>query len=360
MTRRTEHLGADLGGFALKLANRGSTSEDIETTLMREPGILRLQEDQGPVKARSKARAIAKWAVAYVVAHPASDVRKDAPVKVVQYRDAADALPWPAHYGPADRKVLEAFYIAAERAISLLIGISARDLGIRTGMNFRKASEAVTRLCRDHHALVRQKTFQGPKAAVYLLRHPYDQDTLDRLRHPDDQESLTSAGGTVEPPPPKGSTVPPRTTDLTPSLVMSHADVMLNRQLLMHDAFRPAGLGHLGWLVLRWLDEGDGVEVGDLVQVLGQTTKRVEKTLHALDESGVAFTEDGAWRRIDDGSLLRALDDYAIEVGVLGTRSREQWLHMEQRDERAQWFGWAAEEPLPDALIIPFRRSGTW
>ena len=358
MTRRTEHLGADLGGYALKLANRGSTVEDIETTLMREPGILRLQEDQGPVKARSKARGIAKWAVAHVSAHPASDIRKDAPERVVRYRYAADALPWPAHYGPADRKVLEAFYVAAEYSTSLLIGMSVRTLGIRTGMNFRKASEAVTRLCLDHHALVRKKTFQGPKAAVYLLRHPYDQDTLDRLRHPDDQESPTSTGGTVEPPPPKGSTVPPRTRDLTPSLVVSHADVYLNEQMLKHDAFRPAGLGHLGWLVLRWLDEGDGVEFGDLVQVLGQPARRIEQTLHALDDAGVAFTEDGSWHRIADGVLLRALDDYAIEVGVLGTRSREQWLHMEQRDARDERFGLDADEQ-PDALIIPFHRSGT-
>lgn len=359
MTRRTEHLGADLGGYALKLANRGTSAEDIETRLMQEPGVQRLQEEGGEFKARSTARGVAKWAVEQVAVHPASDVRKDAPLKAVQYRDAADALPWPGHYGPADRKALEAFYVAAEHCTSLLIGMSVRDLGIRSGMGYRKASEAVTRLCLDHHALVRKKTFQGPRAAVYLLRHPYDEETLDRLRHPDDQESPTSTGGTVEPPPPKGSTVPPGTRDLTPSLVVNHADGFLNRELLMHDSFRPDGLGHVGWFVLRWLDEGDGVEVTDLVQVSGQTTNEIEQTLQALDEAGVAYTTDGAWRRIGDGALLRALDDYAIRALVQGTRSREQWLYMEQRDERDERFNLAAEEQLPDALILQFRHSGT-
>lgn len=290
----TDYSGRDMS-YAARLANRSYDVDMIFRALAakpsgrRDPGSLKYQrilDTKGRDAADAYARQTAERAVAFVANSPRIIDRTDALVRLTEIKALADAMPWGLYAGPGARRALEAAFHVAERIGGLSFGLSLREWAEIGGQDFR-----TTRSNRDN-----------------LLRLGW------LLRNPDDRLGRTA-----------------RFRIRIPPHIHSHGRYECAGSgwsaWLAHDAFRPEGLGDLGWYVLSLTESRQtlhelsiraGVDRAELEDLIGVM-------LHADLVVGVDQVE-----RVTDP--IPALDRFADRRGTLGKGQADRAQHRLDRE----------------------------
>jgi hypothetical protein len=290
MTREPE-LGP-LRSRALHLANKAGYDADmIARALLREDEMIEEQRRRGPGAASQRATAIATWACSRVATHPKDEYKARVLTRIVEYRAQADSIPWSGRSGPCDRRVLEAFFMAASYAASTKFRYAARTIGSRAGMPWRTALEATHRLMNRN--FIRFEGNYGPELGTkYSIAAPRSWDVRN-LQH---------------------RSYPPAPIVQVPGMSLRSPADPLVAHLLRHPAFGSHALGDPGWLLAHWLDVEDPMRSCDLALCTGMSYKRVNTTLSSMKFAQIARKTEDGWIRIPDADLGPMLDRHLIRL----------------------------------------------
>lgn len=286
---------ADDMSYAVRLANRGFTSEQIYRALAakpsgkREPGSLkyqRLLDVRGRDPADAYARRTAERAVAFVEANPAIKDRPSALVALLELEAVAGALPWAVYGGPGVRRALEAAFVVAERVGGLAFGLSVREHAELAGHDFER-TRAERRALTDLGWLRRDPNDRLGRTARFTLRRP--------------------------------------------SHIHSHQgdlNVGTDREWLADDAFRTSALGDEAWLVLSIA--AAPISVHALALRSGFAVEALQETNALLERLELLHVDDGVVRRASD--LSSALDAAAERFGTAGAAKADRERHRHDRE----------------------------
>lgn len=290
-----DYSRADMS-YAVRLANRSYDADMIFRALAakpsgrRDPGSLkyqRLLDTKGRDIADSYAKQTADKALAFVASSPRIVDRTDALVRLTEIKALADAMPWGLYAGPGARRALEATFSVAEKIGGLSFGLSLREWSETCGQDLR-----ATRTHRD-----------------LLVRLGW------LLRNPDDRLGRTA-----------------RFRLRTPSHIHSHGRYECadsgGRAWLAHDAFRPEGLGDLGWYVLSLTESRRPVR--ELSLRAGVDAAELEDLLGLMTHADLVAVDDGHVVRVADP--IAYLDAIAMRRGTSGRAEADRALHERERE----------------------------
>jgi hypothetical protein len=294
--RVTDYSRADMS-YAVRLGNRSYNADMIFRALAqkpsgrREPGSLkyqRLLDTKGRDAADAYARRTAEKAIAFVASNPKIIDRTDALVRLTEIKALADALPWGLYAGPGPRRALEAAFSVAEKIGGLSFGFSLREWSDTCGQD--------TRTTRTHR------------------------DLLTRLgwldRNPDDRLGRTA-----------------RFRLRTPTHIHSNGRYECAGSggfaWLAHDAFRPEGLGDLGWYVLSLTESRRPLH--ELSIRSGVDPAELEDVVGILSHADLVVIDDRAQvSRVAD--LIPPLDEIARRRGTDGRGDADRAEHQRERE----------------------------
>ena len=305
--------------YALRLANRGYSADQIRRALLDHHVVRHLQERAGFERVDAFARQTAERAVDQVRKVPSVDWPAQVVVRVAERRLAADSVPWPGRTGPTDRRVLEGAFLTASICKSVTFNMAVRTWGMRVGLPWSIVATSVKRLRHDRSALELVSRGGSARTSKYRIRSMVGTRT---------GSSLTQLFG-----------------DLPP---------LSEWGWLAHDAFRSAALGDPGWMVTRWLRDDDPRKASDLAAATGIERHRAYAVLGRLQHHEIATKAADGWVRIPDSELVAALDLVAVMAGTAGSLEADRRRYEQQRQgfakdhpEYADAFGRRLTVPVP-------------
>jgi hypothetical protein len=292
----TDYSRADME-YACRLANRAYDEDMIFRALAKKPSgrrgpgsvkYQRILDEKGRDAADDYARTTARKAIRFVIENPKIGDRADALVRLTELRAIADGLPWCTYGGPGPRRALEATFIIGERVGGIRFGLSLREWAELCGQDMRAT--------RTHRDLL---------VALGWL----DRNADDRL----------------------GRTARYRLR--TPRHIHSHGRyecaALGDPAWLAHDAFRPEGLGDVGWYVLS--RAGTQLGVSDLSVRAGIDPAALEDLLGVMVHAGL-IDIDGDCRLHRVTNPIPALDGVAERRGTIGRLIADREQHRRERD----------------------------
>lgn len=311
MTRREPDFG-DLRSWALRLANRGWDAEQIARDIWRGPAVAAYVERFGKHKAEELTRDIGAWAVETVRLHPVDAWRAEVPARIAAIRDRINAAPiFNARTAPTDYRATEVLYLTAVSAGSTAFRLSMRTGGVRGGMAETTFCSAVKRL--RERGVVHRLAGSWPVGRVparYRIGSPVSR--TGRTGGKDPSVRLLEF-----PSPPIARLLDPQW-----------------RLALQHDAFRPAALGDLGWLIVHRMNAVEPLDVADLSQLTGVGLARLRRVARQLSTAGILVPGPDGWTApLDVDPLLTVLERIARESGTSGALEADRTRHAADRAE---------------------------
>jgi hypothetical protein len=295
MTWQVDQSRRDMS-WAVRLANRGYDATGIFNALSakpsgrREPGSVkyqRLLDSRGRDAADAYARGTALKAVEFVRANPALKDRPSSFVRIVEIESLAGALPWGQYGGPGVRRALEAVFVVAERVGGVSFGLALREWGELCGTD--------ERMIRAHrHALCDLE---------WLRRNPGDRPGLTARFSLRPGKHIHSNG-------------------------RSECAPAGDREWLDHDAFRPDGLGDVGWYVLSVLTQPYALDA--LAIRTGLDPDDLQVVVGRLDRADLVHVSDGE-PIVRAANLKASLDAVAAAMGCAGSLDADKERHARER-----------------------------